>query len=210
MTPRSPTRIGLFLPDLNFGGVERVTFLLARGFLARGHEVDLVVADAGGSAAGEIPEAVRLVDLGASRTVAAIPALARYLRDRRPQSVIAAKDHANVAALVAGALSGAHIPVVATAHNRPSDALRAPERRTGHVVLRLLPFAYRHAAAVVAVSEGVAEDVRRICAPGVANLHVIRNPVLDHALHEEVASCLHTSGTSRRLALFPSSCGADD
>ena len=77
--------------------------------------------------------------------------------------MIVAKDHANLAALAASQLAVTHTPVVADrARACPSNALASPERWTGHVVRRLIKWAYPHAAAVVAVSDGVAEDLEVI------------------------------------------------
>lgn len=173
-TARSP--VAFFLPTLDFGGVERITFNLVQTLVAEGHAVDLVVADARGEASASIPTGVRLVDLHAPRAVRSLVPLARYLRRERPVALIAAKDHANVVAVLAGALSRGGVPVIATVHSRPTEMLGTPERWTGHVVRPLVPHVYARAAAVVAVSDGVADDVRAI-APR-ARVVTILNPVI--------------------------------
>ena len=104
---RSRPRIALFLPDLPVGGVERFVANLARGLLERGAAVDVVTGDASGPGWSMIPDGARIVDLHASRTLATLPRLARYLREERPDALISAKDHANLVALAAGALSRA-------------------------------------------------------------------------------------------------------
>lgn len=184
MSSRPPSRIGFFLPDLNFGGVEQVTFKLAAGLADRGFHVDLVAADATGSAADLVPASVRVVDLHTTRTASAIPGLVRYLRLERPRTVVAAKDHANVVAILATLATRPRVPVIVTAHSRPSDALRNPERWTGRIVKRILPYAYRHAHTVVAVSDGVADDIREMCGDSAVNLAVIRNPVIGAAIRD--------------------------
>jgi glycosyltransferase involved in cell wall biosynthesis len=175
MTP-APSLIAFFLPTLDVGGVERVTFNLVTELVVRGHRVDLVTADGRGAARVLAPEGVNLVDLRRSRAAEAVVPLARYLRRARPRALISAKDHANVLAVAAGALSCSRVPVVVTVHTRPSETLGAPERWTGHLVRVAIPQAYRHAAGVVAVSDGVARDVRAI-APH-ADVHTILNPVI--------------------------------
>ena len=75
-----------------------------------------------------------------------------------------------------------HTPVVATVHGRPTDALRQPERWTGHIVKFLLPFVFTHVDAVVAVSQGVADDIRRIVADDTVKVRVIGNPVISDDL----------------------------
>ena len=96
---------------------------------------------------------------------------------------MAAKDHANVAAITAG-MAAKHTRIVATVHAQPSAALARPESWTGHVVRRAIRFTYPRADAVVAVSEGVARDVARLAPRAIKNLHVIRNPVISAAFWE--------------------------
>ena len=176
MTSRPPSRIGFFLPDLNFGGVERITFELGRAIAERGTPVDLVLARAVGTASDAVPAVFRTVDLGATRTLSAIPPLSRYLRKEAPDALISAKDHSNVVAVIAQMVCRSPSSVIATVHSRPSETLGNPERWTGHAVRRVVPYAYSRAAGVVAVSQGVADDVSTI-APG-ARVRVIPNPVV--------------------------------
>lgn len=188
MATRPPLHIGMFLPDLSFGGVEQVVLRLTRGFLDRAVTVDLVVANGEGAAKSQVPAGVRLIDLGRGRTVAALPGLARYLRSRRPDVLVSAKDHANVVAVLAAATTRVPVPVVATVHSCPSAALPESTRRSGAVVQRLLPWAHRRAAAVVAVSEGVADDVRRLAGGHPVDVTVIRSPVITPELLAEGAA----------------------
>ncbi len=85
-TPESAgTRhIALYLPSLRGGGAERVMVLLANGFAARGHRIDLVLARAEGPYLDEVAAGVRVVDLGRSRVLTSLWPLVRYLRRARP------------------------------------------------------------------------------------------------------------------------------
>jgi glycosyltransferase involved in cell wall biosynthesis len=174
---RSFGPIALFLSDLPAGGVEVVMSKLAAGFAERDISVDLVVGDPSGPGRS-LFAGVEIVELGRSRTATALPALARYIRDRRPRALVSAKDHANVVAIAAASRS--HVPVVATVHAPQSQASRDSTRWTGHIVPWLTRPAYRRAGAVVAVSDGIAIDLRRDLPAAVASKVVtIRNPVLD-------------------------------
>jgi glycosyltransferase involved in cell wall biosynthesis len=175
--PGAPSRVALFLPDLPVGGVETVMLTLASGLHARGFIVDLVVASTRGAALRHLSD-LQLVDLHARRTATALMPLARYLRRARPAALISAKDHANLVALAASRVSLTGTPVVVTVHGAPSDALASPERWTGHVVRRVIRRAYPHAASVVAVSDGVADDLRTILGTRAANLVMLPNPVI--------------------------------
>jgi glycosyltransferase involved in cell wall biosynthesis len=70
-------RIALILPALTAGGVERSTFSLAAGLLARGLAVDLVVYKPDGPMRAELPTSIRVVPLRAcSSLMARLHALA--------------------------------------------------------------------------------------------------------------------------------------
>ena len=55
--------IAIYIYGPSGGGATRRTLTLAGGFAKRGHRVDLVVVDAAGPLAGDLPEGVRLVAL---------------------------------------------------------------------------------------------------------------------------------------------------
>ena len=88
-------RIALFIPTLTGGGAERVTLNLAEGLVELGHAVDLVLVSKTGSFSDRVPAGTNLVVLGGSRTSRAVPRLARYLADVRPDAIISALTHAN-------------------------------------------------------------------------------------------------------------------
>ena len=166
---------------------------LANGFAERGHGVDMVLAKAEGPYLSQLHPEVRVVDLGAPRVLAALPALARYLRKERPIALLSALDHANVAALLARRLAGVQTRVVVSVHNvlshRAQYSLNSRERWLPHAAR----FLYSQADAVVAVSEGVAEDLTRLTRLPRGRIQVIYNPVITPDLLERVQAPLDHS-----------------
>ena len=63
---KTQKRLAIFLPALYGGGAERTMLNLAQGIAGRGYTVDLVLAQAEGPYLAQVPESVRLVDLGLS------------------------------------------------------------------------------------------------------------------------------------------------
>ena len=188
----SSERIALFLPTLQYGGVERVMLNLAGGFAGRGFPVDLLVADPRGEFRSQVPPEVRLVDLGGKRVLASLSALVRYLRRERPAGLLAAMDHTNVVALWARKLAGVPTRIVASSH-----CLLSREARAGKLWRsRLMPFFARHfypwADEVVAVSQGVAGDLARVTGLSRERIQVIYNPVVTpHLLAQAQAPLEH-------------------
>ncbi len=176
-----PARVvGLYLPNLLGGGAERVTLHLAEGLLDEGLEVDLVLATAAGPLLDSVPSRVEVVDLGAPRTLASLPALARYLRRRRPDAFLSALNHANIVAVWAARLARYRAPLVVAEHNDPAAGGRATrrERRFRVLMRRAYPYAHR----VVAVSRGVKDGLVDWVGLAPDSVRVIYNPVLTPAV----------------------------
>ena len=169
--------IAFFMHDLSGGGVERMRLKLARALAQRGHRVTLIVQFLEGALRDQVPENLKVVALGTSGVAASSLALAHVLRIVRPQVLVSSLDHNNIAAMCAGVLSGARTSIIICQHN----ALSA-ERALGWRY-RTVPICYRllspYAAAIVAVSYGVADDLASITGIGRERIVVIANPVVD-------------------------------
>ena len=171
-------KVALFFHGLLGGGVERVMLNLATGFVRRGIAVDMVLGRAEGPLRPQVPPQVRIVDLRVKRMHRALPGLMRYLRTERPQALLSALDHSNVIALWARALARVPTRVVVSVHFDTSQVeAQARSLRDRFVRYWTAPF-YPWAEAVVAVSQGVAEDlVHRTGLPR-DKVRVIYNPVV--------------------------------
>ncbi len=152
-------RLAVFVPSFRGGGAERVMLALARGFAGRGVAVDVAVAQNVGPNVPAADDVFRVVDLRAGRAMAALPGLARYLRREAPAVMLSALPHANVIAVWARALARTPTRIVLSEHTTASLSAALGTHRGA----RLLPFfmrrAYPKADAIVAVSDGVAEDI---------------------------------------------------
>ena len=79
--------ISILLPDLGGGGAERVNLDLAYEFARAGHAVEFVLMQARGELLEEARASFSVVDLATPRARALPLALARYLRQRRPDAL---------------------------------------------------------------------------------------------------------------------------
>jgi glycosyltransferase involved in cell wall biosynthesis len=160
---------------------------LAQGITDRARAVDLVVADARGELAGQVPAGVRLVDLGAPRVLRSLGRLASYLRRERPVALVSSMGHANLVAIWAGRLARRHTAVIATVHNTMSQSTPDQGRWAAWLWPRLLHTFYPWADEVVAVSRGAADDLARSAALPRESIRVIYNPVITPAM--EALAC---------------------
>ena len=139
-----------------------------------------------------LPPEVGQVQLGVEHTLLAAPALARYLRHRRPAALLAAKDRAGRTAVVARAIAGTGTPIALRLGTNLSTAMAdrgAVQRWLRYAPIRLL---YPRIERIIAVSTGVAEDTVRISGVAPQRITVIRNPVITPELAEQAAApCPH-------------------
>ena len=196
-------------------GAERVWLNLAAQFAARGYRVDLVLGRRTGYLADAVPAQVRVVDLDVRSRwpllgamlrdpvaaaslapalaalpppwiLAAVPALADYLVRERPDALLSALSYSNLAAL--WARERARSPVRVVISERNTLSVRSAHARG--LQWRVLPKVearwYPRADAILAVSEGVADDLARTTGLARERIIVTYNPV-DTAAVESAA-----------------------
>jgi len=176
----APPDLAVFLPSLAGGGAERVMLDLIAAALAHGRSVDLVLAARHGAFQDQVPAGATVIDLRQPRTVTAVVPLARYLRRRRPRALLATLEHANVVALLAGRLAGRTRVSVREANTLSRDLASGPAR--SRAVLWLMRRLYPGAHAVIAVSQGVADDLVATVPLVSERVTVIPNPVITERL----------------------------
>jgi glycosyltransferase involved in cell wall biosynthesis len=169
-------RVAIITSTLGGGGAQRSMIRLAGGLAERGRSVDLVLRHAAGHYATEVDPAVRVIDLHARRMAFALPALVRYFRRERPRAVLAALNYVNVIGLIARRIAGVRTRFVVSERNTLSVARGSSARDM------LLPWLVRRfyplADGIVAVSEGVADDLAEVTGLPRDQIQVIVNPVL--------------------------------
>lgn len=193
----SQKQVAIFLPALYGGGAERMMLHLAQGIAERGHGVDLVLAQAEGPYLKEIPQSVRLVELGRghvknrSRTLSRLPALVRYLRQKQPDAILSALTLANFAALWAQRLSGARGRIVVNEQNTLSQDSSGGAWRFDWLSPYGARLFYRWADCVVGVSQGVVDDLVQVIGVPQDLVRVIYNPGVTPALRRSVRGSLN-------------------
>lgn len=176
ISPRSPQtevtegrRIALVMSGFGQGGVPAMMLVLARALLAEGHRVDLVVARNEGPRRDLVPGGVRVIDLESlhprfswrrlvrkksHRVLACARPLAAYLEAERPAIVFSGGNYINVIALRARSRSTVKPVIVVSQRSHFSHESQ------GKLLARwLIRRAYPRADAIVAVSDGVADDL---------------------------------------------------
>jgi glycosyltransferase involved in cell wall biosynthesis len=170
--------VAIYLHDLAGGGVERQSLIIAEEFRRHGVDVTLVLHRLRGQLLDQVPPGLRIVDLNSSRTVMDIPGLVRYMRAEKPDILLSNVDFNNVAALFAKALSFSKTKVVICQHNPISGAYMADERWISHQIGFLYWVLSPLISRAVAVSSGVAAELRETAGIPVRRVVTINNPVV--------------------------------
>ena len=150
---------------------------IATGLAEREVLVDLALVRAEGEYLDQVPDGVRLVDLDSHRTAASILKLVGYLRRERPDAILSTLAHANVVTLITKLLFARRLRVVVRVESTFTEMyhnVTFKQRQTLRVLKWLLP----SADGIVAVSQGVADDLRSIVPTASDRITAIPNPVV--------------------------------
>ena len=180
------SRVALFVGSMGGGGAERVILDLAAGLARRGLSVDLVLMHAKGEYLELVPDGVRVVDLSVRKLVTFIFDFLGYVRRERPVAVLSTLLLPDMAALVAKLVFRKHLRVFLRQANMFSDQFATGtfrNRRYMRLVRLLLPVA----DGVVAISEGVAADLRVQAPRAASKITTIYNPVVSTEIASKAA-----------------------
>ncbi len=178
-------RVAILSPFKAWGGIERKIVILCREFLAQGVQPQLILTRGGVVPyPDEMPSEVDVVDLASGGKLDSIRKLARLLREDPPDALLTAKDHAAKVAVLARRLSGCPVPVFVKVTNTPSQTLR---RRFKRWTARLL---YRQADCVIAISEGVRDDLITHFGMPPDRVQVIYNPTVTPDIPERATNAV--------------------
>jgi glycosyltransferase involved in cell wall biosynthesis len=170
------SKIAIVLPDLRGGGVERIRLVLAREFARAGHKVEFVLMRAQGELLSEAETAFSVIDLKVDRIRRTPLALARYLRQSRPDALLVAMWPLTGLASISKRLSGVSTKLVVSEHVDfgVTPSIKTIER---HVLRHFGRLLYGPADAIIAVSTGVSLSLEAVAGIPIERIKVIHNPV---------------------------------
>jgi glycosyltransferase involved in cell wall biosynthesis len=180
------TKVCIFITTFGDGGVERMLVNLARGLSTLGVAVDFIVKTAQAPYLEHLPDAVRLIEFGAGKRKMRERQLLAYLNDSQPDILISAKGKDDLVAMRVKQQTVAKTRFFLRPGTAVSQRLRARnanwfKRWLTHRRMRWL---YSQTDGVIAVSNGVAEEI--IGATGIdpAKVKVVRNPNITPELYD--------------------------
>jgi glycosyltransferase involved in cell wall biosynthesis len=173
--------LAFFIQDLREGGAERNVARLLNGIVARGIRTDLIVIDRKGTFFDELDSRVNVVELPQRRTMTSVFGLKRYLEKHRPAALVSSLTHTNVAAILANSMASRKTRLVVVERNQFSTN-RNLKRGLVRLSYRLVPWLYRRADVIGAVSIGVRQDLAATTGLRADSIEVLYNPVVSDEL----------------------------
>jgi glycosyltransferase involved in cell wall biosynthesis len=157
------------------------------GIVARGVPTDLIVVKRRGTFFDELDPRVNVVELPQQRTVTSVVGLKHYIETRRPLALVSSLTHTNVAAIVANMAARPRTRLIVVERNQYAMN-RALKRGLVRFSYGLVPWIYRKADMIGAVSAGIRDEIAEVV--GIPNNRVVllHNPVVTSALHESMAA----------------------
>jgi glycosyltransferase involved in cell wall biosynthesis len=165
--------IVVHVPSLSGGGAERVAVELARYFVGKGMSVVLFVYHSGFSY--ELPAGVDVVVAKSRRHLGRVAEFRAFLKCVDATVVLSILRYANLISLLA-TVGLRKRPRLVTSEHSSCTALQ-PRHARDKTIFKLLTWLYQRSDAIVAVSNGVATDLRkRVHGTAKAKISTIYNP----------------------------------
>ena len=188
-TPDAPRRIALtiFCSSLDEGGAERVVVTLLKRIDRERFDPTLVLARKVGVWVEHVPDDVPVVDLGAARLRKAVGALARYLRRERPDVLFTVSSGPNLIGALANRLAPDPARRLILSERNTFSVFREARRPKWLPIRTVSRWLYHQADRILAVSDGVADDLTAYLGLPEENVIAVYNPIVDESLEQLAA-----------------------
>lgn len=168
-------KITILLPDMREGGAEKMRLILAKEWSSQ-YDVEFLLLLKEGGLLNLIPKNIRVTALNITRYRNLLPRLVHYIRQQKPDVILAAMWPLTVIAPLATRLSLQKTTCVISEHGIISAQYEA-KGQLHEVGLRAsMALSYRLSDEVIAVSKGVAKDIAKLSSLPLASINIIYNP----------------------------------
>lgn len=182
--------IAFFVSSLNLGGVERAFVTLANNFIEEGHQVDFIVCQYIGELRDELNHKIKIIDFEGSRLRSCFFKLYKYIIKASVDCIITGPTYPNIIALLCNLMCFKKLKIIISQHSYQDI-----EMNNLGIIGKVAPFlirnTYNQAEKIIAVSDGVRNDLIENYNVKSGKIKTIYNAVLDNSFfsksQEEIA-----------------------
>ncbi|MCE7995994.1 MAG: glycosyltransferase [Roseivirga sp.] len=167
-------------PTLGYGGADRVTLNLLKGFDRSAYLCDLALMRAEGEFIDDLPDDVKTIDLRARSLWFMVTPLLRLLKTTKYDVVYSTCGGASMPMMLAAWLSGYKGTTVVSERNILFPPKKNKSKRK--LMLWIKKLLYKKASWVTAVSKGVADECVEILKTRPNTTVVVNNPIINNDL----------------------------
>lgn len=171
--------IAIVMPDLKFGGAERVAVNLANSLSQRNYNVHFIMLEATGEFLKELKSEIKIFDLKAKQIRGCIIPLIKYLWVYKPDSMLLSMWPLTIIGIIARWLSRVNTRIVVSEHTTWSQSDVVNIFKKGWKIKTTIRFIFPYADAIVCVSKGAADDLAEFALLDRNLISVIYNPVVN-------------------------------
>ncbi len=168
--------ISIILPTLQGGGAERSHVYLANNWIMQGYCVEFVLLQKFGELFPLLSEDINVIELGVDRIRQAIFPLRSYLKQSKPDIILSSMWPLSSMAVIAWLLSGKQGKLFLSDQNQLSLSCIKELNVSPLFFKFLMQVTYPFANGIIAVSQGVKEDLCRLGKFSDNEVKVIYNP----------------------------------
>lgn len=191
--PDERVHILFFVPSLGGGGAEMHFLRIINHLDRKKFRISLALMRTGGAYEASLDNSVKLHILNTGkfnsstlRTIRSILPLRKLIKTEQPDIVCSIMDHANTVAILATRILRIRPKVLVSVQIPPSLEYRKSWHIVHRLLLSLIPHLYPQAERVIAISQGVANDLITL-APRLKNrIEVIYNAGVDSRALERI------------------------
>jgi glycosyltransferase involved in cell wall biosynthesis len=167
------------------GGISHVMLNLMNALVDQGIHVELLLHRPQIPELSKVRPEIRVVRLAEADGLHRLPSLVRYLRAAKPTVVLANREAANRAAVLARRLSGVPTRIAIRVGAAISVVLKRGNFVKRWLLKQSMFYCYHRADYIIANSRGVAQDIAAIIGIPMERIHILNNPTVSPDIFQE-------------------------
>lgn len=182
-------KISILLPSLRGGGAEKVMVTLANYFVERGYEIDLLLLKKEGTYLNRLSDKINIINLNSSRALFSISKILQYLKKTDTYVLLTASTYINLIAIICKLLLPCRkIRVVISERSIISNSSKNSKRSFFRFISFAVHILYPNADSIIAISNGVKEDLVEFANLDRNLIDVIYNPLTIDSKYDSIVN----------------------